>query len=217
MFTGLIEDVGAVKRIERNSQQLRVTLNCSLAQAEFVLGESIAVNGICLTVVDFGEGWFSADLSSETWRVTSLSRLREGSRVNLERALRFGDRLGGHLVSGHVDAQGTVTGIVREANTIFFQFSLPPAPLRYLITKGSVCIDGVSLTVSELLSDGFTVAIIPHTLKQTALEFLRIGDQVNIETDLIGKYVERLLTGGAAVSPGGPGVSLDLLARNGFL
>ena len=217
MFTGLVEDIGAIRSIERGSRQLRLCVRCSIAATEFVLGESIAVNGICLTVVEYGEGWFKADLSPETWRVTALGALREGSRVNLERALRLGDRLGGHLVSGHVDATASVRRIMRDANAVVFRFELEPQALRYLVAKGSVTLDGVSLTVAQLFEDGFSVMIIPHTLEQTALQYLKARDRVNVETDLIGKYVERLLGIAPGASPCGSGLSLELLARNGFL
>ncbi len=216
MFTGLIEDLGTVRELRKNADSVRLTVATGFPMSELELGESIAVNGICLTVVAFGDGLFSADVSPETVSRSTLSALASGSRVNLERALRFGARLGGHLVSGHVDAVGTVVALVRDGNAYRFTFRLPAEVNRYVVEKGSVAIDGISLTVNSVSEETFSVAIIPHTLEATTLKDRQVGSQVNIETDIIGKYVERLL----GRAPGGEtrsAVDLDFLAKHGFL
>lgn len=216
MFTGLIEDLGTVRELRKSADSVRLTVATGIAMTELELGESIAVNGICLTVVSFGDGQFSADVSPETVSCSTLSALASGSRVNLERALRFGARLGGHLVSGHVDIVGTVVALVRDGNAYRFTFQLPVEVNRYVVEKGSVAIDGISLTVNSVTEDTFSVAIIPHTLAETTLKDRQVGSRVNIETDIIGKYVERLLSpasGGEKRSP----VDLEFLAKHGFL
>ena len=214
MFTGLIEDVGTVLEVRQGSAGARVSIATNLPLAEVRLGESIAVNGVCLTVTGCGDGCFTADVSPETVQRTTFSSLTRSARVNLERALRLSDRLGGHLVTGHVDGLGRISELTRQGNAWRLACHLDPALARLLVAKGSVAIDGISLTVNEVAADRFAVMVIPHTLAQTNLTGRAVGDQVNIETDLIGKYVARLLAAGAA--PAG-GVTLDLLAKSGFL
>jgi riboflavin synthase len=216
VFTGLIEDLGSIRTIAQISQQFRLTVATELPETEISLGESIAVNGICLTVVAVGGGTFSADVSPETLKRTSLTDLKPGSRVNLERALRLSDRLGGHLVSGHVDTVATLTNRQQEGNAVHFTFALDSGYHKYLAEKGSICIDGISLTVNELTPEGFTVTIIPHTLAETTLQFVQPGKRVNIETDLISKYIERLLGRSSAPADKAP-LSLDFLAKHGFM
>jgi riboflavin synthase len=216
MFTGLIEDLGTVRELRQGSESIRLTVATGLPMAELQLGESIAVNGICLTVVSFGGGLFCADVSPETLARTSLGGLAPGARVNLERALRLSDRLGGHLVSGHVDGLAAITERRRDANAIRFAFSLPAAVSRYLVEKGSVAIDGISLTVNSVGAESFSVAVIPHTLEMTTLKEKSVGARVNIEVDIIGKYVERLMGGRGQGSEKNP-LSLDFLAKHGFL
>ncbi len=216
MFTGLIEDVGRLEELQRGAQQCSLRVATHLPMQELQLGESIAVNGVCLTVTRFGDGSFTADVSPETLEVTSLARLHRGSPVNLERALRLSDRLGGHLVTGHVDYVARMTERKRDGNAwrLAFQYDAPQMePL--LVAKGSVAIDGISLTVNTVEKGRFSVTLIPHTLEQTTLNACQVGDLVNIETDLIGKYVARILGGGDASEKAG--ISMDLLARNGFL
>ena len=214
MFTGLIEDLGTLQELRTAGAAASVTVQTALPMNELQLGESIAVNGVCLTLTGFGAGRFSADVSPETLQRTTLGALARGARVNLERALRLSDRLGGHLVTGHVDGLGRVTERVRQGNAWRLGFQLEPALARQLVGKGSVAVDGISLTVNEAGDDRFTVMIIPHTLERTTLAGLQSGAQVNIETDLIGKYVARLL-GAGQTAPAG--VTLDLLAKSGFL
>jgi riboflavin synthase len=216
MFTGLIEDLGTVRELRKSAESVRLKVATVIPMNEIELGESIAVNGICLTVVSFGDGQFSADVSPETVSRSTLASLVSGSRVNLERALRLGARLGGHLVSGHVDAVGTVVALVRDGNAYRFTFQIPAEVNRYVVEKGSVAIDGISLTVNNVTEDTFSVAIIPHTLAETTLKDRQVGSSVNIETDIIGKYVERLL-GRSGEGETRSAVDLEFLAKHGFL
>lgn len=215
MFTGLVEEVGKVLGLDRVGAGARLHVSCALPREEIALGDSIAVNGVCLTVVEKSAERLSFDVSPESLEKTTFKSLRSGAFVNLERALRLGDRLGGHLVSGHVDCVAMVRERREVSGNVLFSFQLPARAARYLIEKGSVTIDGISLTVNTVADDGFTVNIIPHTAECTTLRLRRAGDEVNIETDLIGKYVERLLAGRAG--DGEKGVSLELLAKSGFL
>lgn len=195
MFTGLIEGIGTLLRTDRQGADSKMVIDAHGALEELVLGESISVNGACLTVAAFGGNVFTADVSVETLSRTTLGSKTAGSRLNLERALRLGDRLGGHLVSGHVDGIGTLMDKTQDGRSwrLFFQISQDIA--RYVVEKGSVAIDGISLTINGCEADRFDVNIVPHTVRQTTLQWLHVGDQVNIETDIIGKYVERMLVG----------------------
>jgi riboflavin synthase len=216
MFTGLIQDLGRVRRLDRQGNSARLQIVSELVKDDLQLGESIAVNGVCLTVTDWDSTSFSADVSPETLDCSTLGSLVPNSLVNLERALRLSDRLGGHLVSGHIDCVATIRRRYQDQNAVRFEFELPAEALRYLVEKGSVAVDGISLTVTKVTAIGFAVAIIPHSLERTNLQERREGDRVNIETDLLGRYVERLIQGGAAQSPEG-GITLDFLAKNGFM
>jgi riboflavin synthase len=216
MFTGLIEDLGKIRTLRKGNDSVRLTVATDLPMEEIRLGDSIAVNGICLTVVSSGGGTFTADVSPETVNCTTLSELVPGSTVNLERALRLSDRLGGHIVTGHVDAVATVADRSQEGNALRFNFRLPLEANRYLVEKGSVAIDGISLTVNTVTDEGFSVAVIPHTLTRTTLMDKGVGARVNIETDIIGKYVERLFGGRSADSVRSP-VNIEFLAKHGFL
>ncbi len=194
MFTGIIEGVGAIASIEPRGGDVRLRVSAgTLAFDDVRLGESIAVNGICLTVVAFDAASFEADASTETLSLTTLGRLAIGAAVNLERAMRPNDRLGGHLVSGHVDGVGAVASIHDDARAQRWRFTAPAALLRYIAKKGSICVDGVSLTVNEVDADGFEVALVPHTVAHTAFSSTQVGDAVNLEIDLVARYVERLL------------------------
>ena len=199
MFTGLIEGVGRLAACEPRGGDARLRIEVGTLPFEDVaLGESIAVNGVCLTVVAFDVMSFEADASNETLALTTLGALPVGRALNLERAMRPTDRLGGHLVSGHVDGVGSVVSIAEDARAQRWRFRAPPALLRYVAQKGSICVDGVSLTVNAVDADGFEVALVPHTLAHTAFGGTRAGDAVNLEVDLVARYVERLLaTGGA--------------------
>ncbi len=194
MFTGIIEGVGRLHSTEPRGGDVRLRVGVgSLPFDEVRLGESIAVNGVCLTVVEFDAGSFQADASNETLALTTLGALAPGATVNLERAMRPTDRLGGHLVSGHVDGIGTVLAIEDDARAQRWRFAAPQALLRYIAKKGSICVDGVSLTVNQADAAGFEVALIPYTVAHTAFAGTAVGDAVNLEIDLVARYVERLL------------------------
>ena len=215
MFTGLIEDVGKMVRLQRAGSAARLTVTTGLPCGEIALGDSVAVNGACLTVVAKGAGELTFDVSPESLDRSTLGGLVGSAAVNLERALRVGDRLGGHLVSGHIDTVATVVGVRELSGNLVISFQLPSQHARYIVEKGSVAIDGISLTVNAVSNDGFSVNIIPHTAAKTTLQFVRPGFKVNIETDIIGKYVERLLTG--HLPAGRTGLTLESLAANGFI
>lgn len=197
MFTGLIQAVGrlAGREIRGGDARLRIDIG-TLPFADAALGESIAINGVCLTVVAFDATGFEADASNETLALTTLGQLPPGAPLNLERAMRADDRLGGHLVSGHVDGVGRVLAIEPDARAQRWRFAAPPALLRYIAQKGSICVDGTSLTVNAVDATGFEVALIPHTVAHTAFAATRVGDAVNLEVDLVARYVERLLSPG---------------------
>ncbi|WP_147653468.1 riboflavin synthase [Vulcaniibacterium gelatinicum] len=194
MFTGLVQGVGrlAARELRGGDARLRIGTG-TLPFADVRAGESIAVNGVCLTVVAFGADWFEADASNETLALTTLGTLAPGRALNLERALLPTDRLGGHLVSGHVDGVGAVRAVAEDARAQRWSFAAPPALLRYVAPKGSICVDGVSLTVNAVDAAGFEVALVPHTLAHTAFAHTAPGDAVNLEVDMIARYVERLL------------------------
>jgi riboflavin synthase len=194
MFTGIIEGVGRLQSSAPRGGDVRLRVEVgSLPFDDVRLGESIAVNGVCLTVVEFDAGSFQADASNETLALTTLGALKAGAVLNLERAMRPSDRLGGHLVSGHVDGLGTVESIRPDARAQRWRFAAPSALLRYIARKGSICVDGVSLTVNDADAAGFEVALIPHTVSHTAFAGTAVGDAVNLEIDLVARYVERLL------------------------
>jgi riboflavin synthase len=194
MFTGLIEDVGRVSRWEARGKAGRLILKTRLPLKEMPLGCSVAVNGACLTVVSKSRESFAVDLSPETMRRTAFNEIREGAAVNLELPLKVSDRLGGHLVTGHVDGVATVVSLKKIGEFYRFVFGASKAICRLLVAKGSVTVDGISLTVNESQERRFSVVIIPFTLRHTNLHQRRVGDKVNVETDVLGKYVEKLLT-----------------------
>jgi riboflavin synthase len=199
MFTGIIEGVGRIAALDAVGGDVRLTVAVGSLPFDAVqLGESIAVNGVCLTVIAFDASSFQADASTETLALTTLGRLAPGAVVNLERAMRPTDRLGGHLVSGHVDGLGAVVGIHDDARAQRWRFAAPAALLKYIAKKGSICVDGVSLTVNEVDEEGFEVALIPHTVAHTAFAHTAVDDAVNLEIDLVARYVERLLGARAA-------------------
>ena len=211
MFTGIVEEMGSVKALRRDAGAARLTISASVVLGNTALGDSICVNGVCLTVVEMTKSEFSADVAMETLKVTNLGDLRSGAKVNLERALQLSARIGGHLVSGHVDATGRIRSKQEEGNGWRIFIDAPESVLRYIIKKGSIAIDGISLTVADVDTAGFSFAMIPHTAGLTTLGFKSAGDSVNLESDIIGKYVERLLSGRVQ-----GGVSLELLQKNGF-
>ncbi len=211
MFTGIIKAKGTITAIQPRGGDVRLTVRSTgLAWSEFELGESIAVNGVCLTAVAFHDDGFDTDVSVETLNVTALGKLGVGSPVNLEPSLSLGQRLGGHLVSGHVDCTGTVVSRTADARSIRLVVEIPRAFGRYVARKGSVCVDGVSLTINEVSVSGFEVNIIPHTAEVTIIDEYAVGTVVNVEVDLLARYTERLL------NPDGNGISMDLLKAHGY-
>ncbi len=214
MFTGIITAVGAIASLREQGGDVRVRIECAeLKPQRFATGESICVSGVCLTALDIDEKGFSADVSRETLNVTAFSSWQAGSKVNLEPSLAIGDRLGGHLVTGHTDGVGILQARQDDARSVRMRFAVPDALARYIAKKGSVCVDGTSLTVNEAEGPTFEVNIIPHTASETTLGLLAVGDQVNIEVDLLARYAERLLGGDTAADS-----KLDqaFLARTGF-
>ncbi|MFH1297233.1 MAG: riboflavin synthase [Bacteroidota bacterium] len=213
MFTGIIEEVGAVSSVRRGGKAIAMDVKAQRVLEGTRIGDSIAVNGVCLTLTALREDGFTVDVMPETMNRTTFHRLKEGSKVNLERALRLCDRLGGHLVSGHVDDTGRIMERRKEENAEWFRIETRDALLRYIVEKGSVAIDGISLTVAAMDNRSFSVSIIPLTQAETTILDKRTGDPVNIECDIIGKYVEKLTKGGDK----GTGITLETLARNGFV
>jgi len=219
MFTGLVEQMGTIVGIGRKGNSFYLTIEAAFDLDEQDIGASISVDGVCLTVVSIAGKRFTVDVSPETLRRSTLEERRHGDPVNLERALRLSDRLGGHLVSGHIDGPGVVKDIRKEENFIIFTFSTTEAISRYLVEKGSVAIDGISLTVNSVEGNDFAVSTIPHTAQITTLGRRRIGDRINIETDIIGKYVEKFLRSDSkpAENEGKkPLIDEDFLSRHGF-
>ena len=219
MFTGIIEAIGTIAAMEPRGGDRRVRIvTGKLDLGDVALGDSIAVSGVCLTAVELPGDGFWADVSGETLTRTAFAGLQVGSRVNLEKALTPSTRLGGHLVSGHVDGVGTIESRETQARSVRFTIRAPDALARYIAEKGSICIDGVSLTVNGVKGAVFELNIVPHTLAETTLEEFQPGRQVNLEVDLIARYLERLLLGDKAADPNqGAGVTTELLSEYGFL
>lgn len=223
MFTGIIEGFGTFRAIRPVGQGTRFAIESDFPLTNTKIGDSIAVNGACLTAVTLDGRRFEVDVAPETLSKTTFGKANVGDRVNLERALRLSDRLDGHLVSGHIDGTGVIASKKTLSNAVVVVITLPPPLLRYMIHKGSVAIDGISLTINKLNADGIELSIIPHTAKITSIGFKKPGDRVNVETDLIGKYVERFITGdkphSGADDPTGSGAGLDkaFLMKTGFL
>lgn len=216
MFTGLIEEIGTIQSILKGTKSAKIVIQAKKVLEKVQLGDSIAVNGVCLTVTDFTSHSFAVDVMAETIGRTNLGDLTAGSKVNLERALRLGDRLGGHLVSGHIDGLGIIRDFKQEDNAVWVSISAPPEILKYIIEKGSIAIDGISLTVAYVDERVFKVSIIPHTKDVTTLLKKSPGDAVNLECDMIGKYIERFLNFKESPTPK-TGVDMDFLRENGFL
>jgi len=219
MFTGIIAAVGRIERIEPRNGDWRLTVSTGkLDMSDVAIGDSIATSGVCLTAIDLGHDHFIADVSAETLAVTTFRDKPVGTPVNLEKALRLQDRLGGHLVSGHVDGIGVVRAITPEARSWRYQIEAPVALARYIAAKGSITLDGISLTVNRVDGVLFDVNIVPHTREETTMQFLQVGDRVNLEVDLIARYLERLLTGPMEESQGSHDERLKtLLAERGFV
>ncbi|MEW6543622.1 MAG: riboflavin synthase [Nitrospirota bacterium] len=218
MFTGIVEEMGVVKSLEGSLAGSRLSILASTVMSDLAIGASVSVNGACLTVVSVGEREFAVEVSPETLSVTNLGRLAAGMPVNLERAMRINERIGGHLVAGHVDAVGSIRDRRQEGNSLVLTIEAPTEILRYCVPKGSVTIDGISMTVNEVTDRTFSVAVIPHTAKATTLGLKHPGDSVNLESDLIGKYVERLLQERSHLPPKPPpAIDRDYLLKRGLI
>ena len=215
MFTGLIEEIGTVTALSPGAKSSRVTIRAERIFTDLKLGDSVSTNGVCLTVSEMTHRTFTADVMHETLRASSLNGLATGSRVNLERAMAAGGRFGGHIVSGHIDGTGTVRNILRDDIAHVYRIASTPAILKYVVKKGSIAIDGISLTVVDVADDWFSVSIIPHTLGETTLLNKKSGDMVNLEVDMLAKYVEKLLFSQhetSAIS----NITPEFLMKNGF-
>ena len=216
MFTGLVESTGCIERVDPRNQGISIRIRASESLvSELVLGESVAVDGACLTVVDFGQTEFSVEATAETLDCTTMGQATIGQTVHLERALPLGGRLGGHLVSGHIDGVGTVRSRTLDGDAVIMAFNAPKSILRYMVQKGSIAIDGVSLTVNGVDASSFDVVLIPHTQGIVHLHAKSVGAPVNLESDIIGKYVERLM--GFQDIDAKNKVNIDLLQRAGFI
>lgn len=215
MFTGIIEEIGTVTAIRRGAASSVLTIEGRIIFEGLKTGDSVAVNGVCLTVRSLEKRAFVADVMHETLNRSSLGTLRAGGRVNLERAMPADGRFGGHIVSGHIDGTGVVRNIRRDDNAVWYTVAADEKILRYIVEKGSVALDGVSLTVVSVSDGGFSVSVIPHTADSTTLSERRSGDVVDIENDLVGKYVEKLLSRGEA-APKSSGITSEFLSRFGF-
>ena len=216
MFTGLVAELGTVQRLDRQGESYHLTVSAVKVMQNLKIGDSVAVNGACLTVVDMHDSVFTADVMPETVRLTNIGSLHAGDKVNLERTLRLCDGLDGHIVSGHVEGLGTIISRRPEGIANVVEIATEARLLRYILPKGSIAIDGISLTVTAVTDSSFSVAIIPHTAKETTLGFKGVGDKVNLETDIIGKYVERLLNTGA-YGKSEKQLDKNILLENGFI
>lgn len=232
MFTGIVEEKGTVKRITSGSSECSIELYAKKVLEGTQIGDSIAVNGVCLTVTAMGHDWFRADVMPETIRRSSLGDLKPGSKADLERAMAAGGRFGGHIVSGHIDGTGVIKELRHEGNAVWVRIMTPQSILRLIVEKGSITIDGISLTVAGLGNDYFEVSVIPHTASETVLLDKKVGDRVNLENDIVGKYVERLMSAynpngkaagagdvnssNAESTSGTGGITLEFLEKYGF-
>lgn len=212
MFTGIIEEVGSLKKLQKEAAGAVLEISCKKVLEGLQIGDSIAANGVCLTATAFTSHSFTAAAMHETLRRSTLGNLHPGSPINLERAMAANGRFGGHMVAGHIDGTGTISNIEKDGNAVWYTLQASPQILRYIVEKGSVALDGISLTVAEVRADYFKVSVIPHTLAQTALAQKRTGDCVNIENDIIGKYVEKLL----GTPQKSSGITKEFLSRYGF-
>ncbi len=218
MFTGIIESTGQVESLQSIGGDLRIRVQTALDLADVHLGDSIATNGICLTVVDWGSNWYAADVSKESLNRSTLASWRVGQTVNVEKAMLPTTRFGGHIVSGHVDTVGEITLLRQDARSVYFEVTAPAHVAKYLAEKGSVTIDGISLTINYLSGSILSLNVIPHTAERTNIVTWKVGTKVNIEVDVLARYIERLLLGDRAAEPEvKSGLSMEFLAENGFL
>ncbi len=214
MFTGLVEEVGRISRIQPGAKSCILTVDCQRVLEGTAVGDSIMTSGVCLTVTRMDGHSFTADVMSETLNRSALKSLKIGSAVNLERAMPADGRFGGHMVAGHIDDTGTITAIKQDDNAVWYTVAAAPAVLRYIVAKGSIAMDGISLTVARVDDKGFAVSVIPHTREVTALADKKAGDAVNLECDMVGKYIEKLMRPQAV--PKTQGITEAFLMKNGF-
>lgn len=214
MFTGIVEEVGTIEQVQRGCHSAVLDIRADRILEDMKIGDSIAVNGVCLTVTSFSSRRFTADVMHETLNRSALAQLRGGGHVNLERAMPANGRFGGHIVAGHVDGVGRIAEIQRDDTAVWYTVKAEPSVLRYIVEKGSVAVDGISLTVARVFADSFSVSAIPHTVQMTCLKERRVGDMVNLENDVLGKYVEKLLPAAAAMQQSG--ITREFLNRYGY-
>ena len=216
MFTGIVEETGTLRSLSQGSKSCVIHVQCSTVLEDTRIGDSIAVNGICLTVTSMESGGFTADVMNETLSRSSLAQTRPGDPVNLERAMAANGRFGGHIVSGHIDGTGIIREIRDDDNAVWYTVEAPPEILRYVVEKGSIAIDGISLTVARVDDRSFQVSVIPHTRAVTALSSRRVGSPVNLENDIVGKYVEKLMQPAPSESGPASGITMEFLAQHGY-
>nr|WP_288452654.1 riboflavin synthase [uncultured Anaerostipes sp.] len=216
MFTGIIEELGKVVSLKRGSQAAVLTIEGNVIFDDLKLGDSVAVNGVCLTASHISGNVFQADVMNETFHRSSLGSLQKGDRVNLERAMAANGRFGGHMVAGHIDAAGELISKKKDDNAVWFTVKAPPQVMRYCVEKGSIALDGISLTIAELGEDTISVSMIPHTMEHTNFASKKIGDRVNLENDMVGKYVEKLSQTPKEQEKKTSGITMETLLRAGF-
>jgi len=218
MFTGIIEAIGTVKAIKHHAQDVTINVDCGeLDLSDVKLGDSIAHNGVCLTVTALSDHGFSVDLSQETLKRSGFSQIKTGFEVNLEKAMQMNDRFGGHIVSGHVDGVGEICSITQLGNAVEYWVKAPEQLAKYIAEKGSITVDGISLTINDVEGARFKLTIIPHTISQTIMANYKVGTPVNLEVDVIARYLERLLLGEKASQPESKQSTMELLAKSGFM
>lgn len=216
MFTGIIEELGKVVSLKRGSQAAVLTIEGNIIFDDLKLGDSVAVNGVCLTVSHMSGNIFQADVMNETFHRSSLGSLQKGDYVNLERAMAADGRFGGHMVAGHIDAVGELTGKKKDDNAVWFTIKVPPQVMRYCVEKGSIALDGISLTIAKIGEDTISVSMIPHTMEHTNFAAKKTGDWINLENDMVGKYVEKLLQTPKEKEKKTSGITMETLLQAGF-
>ena len=216
MFTGIVEEMGKIVRVEKGAKSSRLTVSGDKIFSDLKLGDSVATNGVCLTVTSFSKGIFTADVMNETLKRSNLGELRQGSMVNLERAMIANGRFGGHIVSGHIDGTGVITKIEQDDIAVWYTIRADRKIMKYIIEKGSVAIDGISLTIARVTDNDFSVSLIPHTAKETVLGYKKTGDTVNLENDVVGKYIEHFLSFKEEPETKNSGITKEFLLKAGF-
>ena len=216
MFTGIVEEMGKIVRVEKGAKSSRLTVSGDKIFSDLKLGDSVATNGVCLTVTSFSKGIFTADVMNETLKRSNLGELRQGSMVNLERAMIANGRFGGHIVSGHIDGTGVITKIEQDDIAVWYTIRADRKIMKYIIEKGSVAIDGISLKIAKVTDNDFSVSLIPHTAKETVLGYKKTGDTVNLENDVVGKYIEHFLSFKEEPETKSSGITKEFLLKAGF-